>query len=548
MVRTESEAYGLRRQNASLLESALYTSLRPTPMSAPAPVPAAPDSLLRSAKTGDPLRTVLDWLATPAAGDPGHEAAALATCLGVLAQARMDAPARVRVLDIFHDRALACATALKPQLAASGLPVQATLRDAADLLCDALMQIARSYLDALQARAAHKPSRAAGHAMLCLLDVYALRTLTAADVPPGMWTTAHALLMHARMMATPATQIAGSADAEQLHRELIALELAQPPHLAPADFFNIADYVRSYSGAVQIQSNPPHRDLDSWFWIDDEHDHGPTPLLRAAPDPERGPHILYCSCQRLGQVLAHHLDLIDEGGNVADMYLPACLGQTRTRRLLRRLQARWMAMPRRQHARRERGQAIRMLIGFDAIWHLLERRDPAADWDNQTTGWTLLNDSPNGFALRLDTGPTDLVRPGLPVLIKGSGSRNWMICVVRWARSASAGAIDVGVELLSHGAQAATVVFEASRSRAAVPALRLPPLTSHRPHPCIMLPPGEANGRDLLIAHNSGGRYRLGDARLSDLDLQTQAFELFEIEEMSANTSSGGRSDPASRP
>lgn len=77
----------------------------------------------------------------------------------------MDAPARVRVLDIFHDRALACATALKPQLAASGLPVQATLRDAADRLCDALMQIARSYLDALQARAAHKPSRAAGHAM-----------------------------------------------------------------------------------------------------------------------------------------------------------------------------------------------------------------------------------------------------------------------------------------------------------------------------------------------------------------------------------------------
>jgi hypothetical protein len=118
---------------------------------------------------------------------------------------------------------------------------------------------------------------------------------------------------------------------------------------------------------------------------------------------------------------------------------------------------------------------------------------------------------------------------------------------VRWARSASAGAIDVGVELLSHGAQAATVVFEASGSRAAVPALRLPPLTSHRPHPCIMLPPGEANGRDLLIAHNSGGRYRLGDARLSDLDLQTQAFELFEIEEMSANTN-GGRSDPASRP
>ena len=133
MVRTESEAYGLRRQNASLLESALYTSLRPTPMSAPASVPAAPDSLLRSAKTGDPLRTVLDWLATPAAGDPGHEAAALATCLGVLAQARMDAAARVRVLDIFHDRALACATALKPQLAASGLPVHATLRDAADL-------------------------------------------------------------------------------------------------------------------------------------------------------------------------------------------------------------------------------------------------------------------------------------------------------------------------------------------------------------------------------------------------------------------------------
>lgn len=486
-------------------------------------------------RSGDPLCSVLEGLARPPSGDAAADAAALADWLDLFEHSSQEAGARVRVLDVFHDRALACASALKPELAASALPVSAGHRAAADRLASVLLRIGNAYLHALQARAAHKPTRTAGNAMLCLLDAHALNSLTAAPAPDGLWRTAHALLMHARTMAAPATQIAGCADAEQLYRELIALELALPSHLAPADFFNIAEYVRSYSGAVQMQVALPHRDLDSWFWIDEEQDGGPVPLLRSAPDTERSQHVLYCSCQRLGQVLGHHLDLIDEGGSAADMHLPACLGQTRIRRLLRRLQMRWMAMPRRQHARREREAAIRMLTGFEAIWQLLDRRDPSAEWDNQTTGWTLLNDSANGFALRLDTGPTELVRPGVPVLIKGSGSRNWMICVVRWARSASAGAIDVGVELLSHGAQAAKVVFATAPSRGGVHALRLPPLTSRRPRAGIMLPPGEsAPGRDVVVAHLSGSRYRLVEARISDLDLQTQSFELFELDESGA--------------
>ena len=497
------------------------------------------DALMQSARSEGPLQAVLDWLARPASSDPAHEAPLLAGCLALFAQAELEAHARVRVLDIFHDRALSCAITLKPELAANALPVPDALHAAADHLAGVLMQVARGYLDALRARITHKPSRAAGHAMLCVLDAYALSTLIAADLPAGFWSTAHALLMHTRTMGMPATQVAGSADAEQLYRELIALDLAQPPHLTPADFFNIADYVRSYSGAVQIQINAPHRDLDSWFWLDDESDRGPVPLLRSPPDTERGSHILYCSCQRLGQVLAHHLDLIDEGGNAAELYLPGCLGQVRTRRLLRRLQARWMAMPRRQFARRERGMAVRMLIGFDAIWQLLDKRDPAAEWGNQTTGWTLLNDSANGFALRMDSGPTGLIRPGMPVLIKGSGSRTWMICVVRWARSAHAGAVDVGVELLSHGAQAATVVFSDVEPRTTVHALRLPPLPRQRAHPALMLASGEARGRELLLAHMSGPGCRLGEARLSDLDLQTQAFELYELDELTAASGRG---------
>lgn len=508
-------------------------------MSVAPDAPSEPDALLLSARNRGPLQAVLDWLARPTDGDPARDAPALAACLSLLTRADIEPQARVRVLDIFHDRALSCSISLKPELAASALPMSAELRAAADDLGNVLMQVARGYLDALRSRVARKPTRTAGHAMLCVLDAYALSSLTAASLPIGFWATAHALLMHTRTMAMPVTQVAGSADAEQLYRELIALELAQPPHLTPADFFNIADYVRSYSGAVQIQANAPHRDLDSWFWLDDESDRGPVPLLREPPDAERGSHILYCSCQRLGQVLAHHLDLIDEGGSAADLYLPGCLGQIRTRRLLRRLQARWMAMPRRQFARRERGMAVRMLVGFDAIWQLLDRRDPAAEWGNQTTGWTLLNDSANGFALRMDSGPTGLIRPGMPVLIKGSGSRTWMICVVRWARSASAGAVDVGVELLSHGAQAATVVFSDAEPRTTVPALRLPPLPRQRAHPALMLASGDARGHELLIAHMSGPACRLGEARLADLDLQTQAFELYELEELSAASGRG---------
>ena len=175
-----------------------------------------------------------------------------------------------------------------------------------------------------------------------------------------------------------------------------------------------------------------------------------------------------------------------------------------------------------------------MLIGFDPIWHLLEKSDATDDWESITTGWEIINDSANGLALRLTDGRTGLVRPGAPVMIKGVDSRKWLICVVRWARSTEPERMEIGVELLSHGAQSATVLFHDDASgRAPVAALRLPPLARQRSHPCLMLPRGAAKGRTLVIAHATSTRCRLGDARLSDLDLQTQAFELFELDEIS---------------
>ena len=492
------------------------------------------EGLLRDAQTGDTLRTVLDWLAVPPDSNVAVHARALSAHMDLLEQVALAPAVRVRILDIFHDRALSCSAMLRPQLAASALPVEAGLRAAADLLCSSCMRLARSYLEALRMQAAHRPARVAGHAMMCVLDAYALNVLIGATDPAGMWGTANALLMHARALETPPAGASVPVNAEHLFRQLVALSLAQTPNLAPADFFSVAEYVRSYSGAVQIQAQTPHRDLDSWYWLDDECDRSPTALLRAPADNGRTGHIIFCSCQRLGQVLGQHLDLIDEGGGSPSLHLPACLNDPATRRLMRALQARWMAMPRRQHARRERTQQVRMLIGFDSIWNLLDKPDATDDWQSITTGWEIINDSANGFALRLTDGRTGLVRPGAPVMIRGVDSRKWQICVVRWARSTEPGRMDVGVELLSHGAQSATVLFhEDASGRTPVTALRLPPLARQRSHPCLMLPRGAAKGRNLVIAHATGTRCRLGDARLSDLDLQTQAFELFELDEIS---------------
>jgi hypothetical protein len=493
------------------------------------------EGLLRDAQTGDTLRTVLDWLAVPPGRDMAGHARELSAHMDLLEQVALAPAVRVRILDIFHDRTLSCSAMLRPQLAASALPVEAELRNAADQLCASCMRLARGYLEALRTQAAHRPARVAGHAMMCVLDACMLNVLVGATDPAGMWGVANALLMQSRAQETPPANASAPVDTEHLFRQLVALSLAQTPNLAPADFFSVAEYVRSYSGAVQIQAQTPHRDLDSWYWLDDECDRGPTALLRVPADSARAEHIIFCSCQRLGQVLGQHLDLIDEGGSSAGLHLPACLNDPATRRLMRTLQARWMAMPRRQHARRERVQQVRMLIGFDPIWHLLDQRDETHDWASITTGWEIINDSANGFALRLTDGRTGLVRPGAPVMIRGVDSRKWLICVVRWARSTEPDRMEIGVELLSHGAQSATVLFHDDTSgRMPVAALRLPPLARQRSHPCLMLPRGTAKGRNMVIAHETGTRCRLGDARLSDLDLQTQAFELFELDEISA--------------
>jgi hypothetical protein len=187
-------------------------------------------------------------------------------------------------------------------------------------------------------------------------------------------------------------------------------------------------------------------------------------------------------------VLGQHLDLIDEGGDTGECIF------LRARKAIDTAPSAHAAVPldgdaaTSACARRTRTQQVLMLIGFDAIWQLLEHRDQSPDWENQTTQWVVRNDSPSGFALDLESGQTNLIRPGTPVLIKGLGHPQLDDLRRPLGAQQSVRPGGSGVELLSHGAQAATVVFRdrngasATSGRGAAAATAQEPSAAPRAH------------------------------------------------------------------
>jgi hypothetical protein len=142
----------------------------------------------------------------------------------------------------------------------------------------------------------------------------------------------------------------------------------------------------------------------------------------------------------------------------------------------------------------------------------------------------VINESAGGFAIMHVSGFIEGIVSGGVIALRAEPEHKWTICLVRWSRSDNPEHVELGLEILSNGAQAVDIAFRsATGARALRHALLLPALPALRSKFAILAPAGTYTARRFVMVAQSAHVY-ITQGRLISLDLQTGSVELFQFE------------------
>jgi hypothetical protein len=483
-----------------------------------------------------PIVTLREWLSTPtAAEDLVVELATAQEKFVLLDEALSGASDGDRVIELFQARCEALGTSLKRWLVAAELPIAESLRESADSLAMLFGETAGLHQRAFSTKAvaadvSERPEAAivAARALKCLFEQYQLLVMVGASVPPGLWRNAHRCYAQARRESKAPSL--DQPDAERTYRELLALAAAQPATLSPIEVLSVVEYLSRFSATVEIaRRSSPDAD-DRSFWFDPTGDFEPVAVKRKAA-PSDG-DIVFVSCSRLGQLAAEQVREIEAGTPPDHLHLPPQANEPVFRGLLRRLQESWIEPPARNLSRRRLSYEVSALVGFEAVRQRLagDTQNDAGHGTSDLSTWIVLNESPAGFALKHAGGETRGLTTGGVIAIRNDESRAWDVCVVRWLRSEVPGQVEIGVQLLSNGAQVVRIAFRNTRNpQPPVDGLLVPAVPAVRANEAILVPAGTCTSRRFLMVTDAD-RTRVAQGRMVNLDLQTACVELLEFQ------------------
>lgn len=482
----------------------------------------------------------LEVLSTPFGPSPTEDLAVLRTQLPVLADGSVGSTQYHRLLDLFFSRTQKLALALKPHLRDASLPLSREVRNLARDLSDTFKAIAAGYRWVLANMAPQRtadnalrsPRQLMGRAMKCLAEQLEVAALTAAPQPGGVWHAAYQLYLEASgdkgddgATVTP--------DAELVFREMVALAAAAPESLSSREISLTAEYLALFASVVTVHDGAPAgaEHDPALYWIDVGNDQAPFAISRRTP-PYGMDQLLCFSCSRLAEVVEDQLRGLENGFKAEDLHLPPdALAERGYTSLLRRLLRRWREPPKRQFPRRRNNYQMQLCPGFDAFWRLLEQQDsgmPVLDV-GMVSEWMVVNESPAGYALIHTAGTVDNLQNGSVVALRTKAGQPWEVCIVRWMVSENPEHIELGVQVVAHGAQPIRVGFRGIKNAALQPGLLLDPMSAARQKKAILTLSGTTRSKRFVMV-SAGSRIYVTQGEVLSLDLQTASVELFQFE------------------
>jgi len=274
------------------------------------------------------------------------------------------------------------------------------------------------------------------------------------------------------------------------------------------------------------------------FWFDVSQDLAPTPLQ--ADEEPRGELLLYFTASPVVRFVGEHLEWLrtevdpDVGrpGDMAEAVLhgserglPDGLSPAEQISLLLRLRERWTRPPRRIQTRRPNQYTVQLCVGVRAIWDMRVRGDEAG----HIVSCDVINESDRGYGVIDRDGKLSALEPGAAIALRHDPQHPWVICIARWIRSPAMGQVEMGLQVVSHGATPVSIGFRDAKETGLAHALVLPPMAGVRRHHAVLAPAGTCSGRKFTLLYE-GPRLYVAEAHLLHLEAQTPCSEIFQYQ------------------
>jgi hypothetical protein len=373
--------------------------------------------------------------------------------------------------------------------------------------------------------------RSACRASINLSRQFLATLLIATPTPLSFWRNVQALYHGAHQSVDPTATLPAEMSAiDARFKAMLALTAAQPEGLAPREIAFLAEYLETHATVTRIDINRPEAAGD-WFWLDANLEQPPVPLARLQPF---GGFCLYFRFGELAELAAHHLDQLNDGVPPLSLGLPRQAAGADYRNALERARQCWISPRRRNFNRRPQTLRVSVCTQLSSLWAALGSEGPpepvASECELTYSDWTLLNESPSGYAIVHVVGEVTGIVPGCAVGLRTGPGAAWQICLVRWARSKGSSHLELGLEVLAPSAKPIRIQTLASRTQEPpIPALLLPALPALHRAEAILAVRGDYNARPFTLLQEEDGHLKIVECMPHRSVIETSSVEVFEF-------------------
>ncbi len=484
------------------------------------------------------LQQALDWLAEAPSEDPLMDLVPLRHHVAAIGALGLPVLHRLKIDELLQQRAERIDDALTPMLLDVKLPLPPFLGTVAQGLIGLRAELGETWMkvagdaDPGELARIHR-----SRAQICLQGIYNLSRqflatlLIATPTPLSFWRNVQTLYHGAHQSVDPTATLPAEISAINVRfKAMLALIAAQPEGLAPREIAFLAEYLEAHAIVARIDINRPEVPGE-WFWLDANLDQPPVPLARLQPFSG---FCLYFRFGELADLAARHLEQLNEGVPPLSLGLPLQAAGADYRNALERARQCWISPRRRNFSRRPQTLRVSVCTLLSSLWAALgseARQEPVSSECELTySDWTLINESPSGYAIVHVVGEVAGIVPGCAVGLRTGLGAGWQICLVRWARSKSGGHLELGLEVLAPSAKPIRIQTLGTRHQEApIPALLLPALPALKREESILATRGDYNARPFTLLQEEDKHLKIVECVPHRSLIETSSVEVFEF-------------------
>ncbi|MBE9610327.1 hypothetical protein [Chitinilyticum piscinae] len=503
-------------------------------------------TLAKSVETNP--KKLKEWLIALPTGNVQEAGRLLSDSLHALNRVKLDADDRARLLNEYQTTLELLSGSFELCYAASGLPLKDEARAAAMLVRTLWLELAIGWKRALQDRSEKRfvlnnAKVLPGFVLAvlhCYWRLYQVSCRLYMTLPPGVWLDAHQLFLlgaEGRFLDEPkengAERCIGG-----MYKRLLVLALADPLRFAGPEVEKVLELAESYAHLAHFQPMSKLSNAPGFFLVELEADK-PAQYIGSKHLEFSDGKLVLLDTQELGQKLKRVEKGIEEKAPTANDRSKVLAWLE----LVRRVARQWTITPQRLYQRIPAEASVDIAAGLRAATFTLHQGQPIIPVlddgsipeatqphpaDLELSTWAVINESPGGYAVRLQSSTNEILRAGEIVALRSGADAGWLTCSVRWLQQHEDGAIEMGLQVLS--ARAVPLLLRPSigaEHLPFLPALLLPEIPALKQPARIAASKGVYTPLRELVLVNSSGEKRVRGSKLCE---QQMGYDLFEFQ------------------